>query len=221
MFCTHCGNQIPYDDAEFCPNCGARIQDPPGGKGSKAPGPRRKKFNVTTVDVIVVIIIIAVISLAFVYMTFLKSTPGDSGGSGIARTAAMTPTPTQAPAALSSGNKPTPTEVPLPATGVWVRVEYLGSWNGSYGKAGALVSVIDSGVHRYEVENPSGTIQASFQKQDQTNHELIVEIYKNGVVIKRGTTTAPNGSVSVSADVPSTGSTGTRTSVPTTVPQKK
>jgi hypothetical protein len=225
MFCTQCGNQIPDDDAGFCPNCGARIQarvqDSPAGNRSKAPGPRRKKFNELPPIAIIIIIVIAVIALALVYTTFLQGTPGDSVGSGIARTTAMTPKPTQTPATLSIGNIPTPTAVPLPATGVWVRVDYLGSWTGSYGNAGALVTARDSGVRQYEVENPSGTIQASFQKQDKTTHELIVEIYKNGVVMKRGNTTAPYGSVNVSADVPITATTTTRTSVPTTVPQKK
>lgn len=225
MFCIHCGHQIPDDDSAFCPNCGARIQgriqDPPVAKGSTAPNPRRKKVNELPVIAIVFIIVIAVIALAFVYTSFLKGTPGDSNGSGIARTTAMTPTPTKAPAALSTGTIPTPTAVPVPATGVWVRVDYLGSWTGTYGNAGALVPARDSGVRQYEVENPSGTIKASFQKQDKTNHELIVGIYKNGVVMKRGNTTAPYGSVNVSADVPITATTTTKTPVPTTVTQKK
>jgi hypothetical protein len=84
---------------------------------------------------------------------------------------------------------------------VWVRVDYLGGWTGSYGKAGALVTVADSGLRQYQVENPAGAIQASFRKDDGTNHELAVGIYRNGVLIKRGTTTTPRGSVDISVTV--------------------
>jgi len=237
MFCKQCGTQIPDTDAAFCPNCGVRIearvqarveepparsQEPPAPNGIKAPNPRRTTFNKLPPVAIVVIIVIAVIALALVYTTFLKGTPGGSAGSGIPGTSGMTPTPAQGSATLPMSTRPTPTPVPLPATGVWVRVDYLGSWTGSYGNAGALVPATDSGVRQYEVENPSGTIRASFQKQDKSNHELIVEIYRNGAVMKRGNTTAPFGSVNISADVPIIAITTTKTSVPTTtVTQKK
>jgi DNA-directed RNA polymerase subunit RPC12/RpoP len=229
MYCSQCGTQILHDDAAFCPNCGARIearaqvrvQDPPAGNRRTAPNSRRITFNKLPPVAIIVIIVIAVIALAFVYTTFFKGTAGDSAGSGIPRTAGMTPTPAQGSATLPITTRPTPTPIPLPAKGVWVRVDYLGSWNGAYGNAVALITATDSGVRQYEVENASGTIRASFQKQDKSNHELIVEIYRNGAVMKRGNTTAPFGSVNISADVPIIAITTTRTPVVTTVTQKK
>jgi predicted nucleic acid-binding Zn ribbon protein len=211
MFCPRCGKQLPFDDAKFCPNCGGKII---GSKGGKAPGSRRKKFKAVA---IIVFIIIAIIAGAFVYAKYLQGAPGSSGGSGINPTNTITPMPT----ARSFVILPTQTEVPLPTTGVWVRVDYPGSWRGSYGTTGAPVTIIDSGVRQYKVESPNGTIQASIRKDDGTNHELIVEIYKNGVVIKQGTTNAPYGSVDISVFLTDAIVSRTVTSPTTTVTQKK
>jgi hypothetical protein len=193
----------------FCPSCGAKISAP--GAGRKAPAPAGKKPPVgkKPVAFAVIVIVLLVVAGAGVYsVIFARGAPAGSAEPVIspeettipapaAGTTAATPAQTAGPAVIV----PTQTEVTVPATGVWVRVDYPGGWTGSYGKAGAPVTVADSGLRQYQVGNPTGTVQASFKKADGTNHELVVGIYRNGVLIKQGTTTTPRGSVDLSVTV--------------------
>ena len=175
---------------ERLPKPGPRIPpsrgDRPGGFGKRA----------ITIAIIAVLII-AVGGGIFVVMNFLKSNPAGSGGGQEAGQKSVTPTPTFVFIET--------TPVPIPAKGVWVRVSYLGMWSGSYGTADALQTVTNSGDYLYEVTNPNSTIQATFKRADTSTrpHELVVEIYKNGALIKHGNTTVPQGSVDISVD-PST-----------------
>jgi hypothetical protein len=199
MFCRECGK--PHaDDAMFCPSCGAKIIAP--GAGRKAPAPVGKK---TVALAVIVIVLLVVAGAGVYYVKFARGAPAGSAEPVIppeettlpvpaAGTAVVTPRQTSGPAVIVR----TPTEVAVPATGVWVRVDYLGGWTGSYGKAGALVTVADSGLRQYQVENPTGAIKASFRKDDSSSHDLTVEIYRNGAVIKRGNTTLPRGTVDIS-----------------------
>jgi len=199
MFCRECGK--PHaDDAMFCPTCGAKIIAL--GAGRKAPAPVGKKPVALAV---IVIVLLVVAGAGVYYVKFARGAPAGSAEPVIppeettlpvpaAGTAVVTPRQTSGPAVIVQ----TPTEVAVPATGVWVRVDYLGGWTGSYGKAGALVTVADSGLRQYQVENPTGAIKASFRKDDSSSHDLTVEIYRNGAVIKRGNTTLPRGTVDIS-----------------------
>jgi hypothetical protein len=187
---------------------GTPVSPPP--HGGSASGPRRRTF------ITIVAIVIIIIAIAGGTYVFMKGIPVGSGGSGAVEPTATSHPPTAGPPVIV----PTQTPATIPANGVWVRVDYLGSWQGSYGKAGDLIPAIDSGVRQFQIENPNSTIQASFQKQDGSSHELVVEIYKNGAVIKRGTTTAPKGSVEISADPMMATPLGTTMPVTTTGTQK-
>jgi hypothetical protein len=150
----------------------------------------------TNIIVIIAVLIIAVGGGIFVVMNLLKSNPAASGGGQEAGQKSVTPTPTFVFIET--------TPVPVPAKGVWIRVSYLGMWSGSYGTVDALQTVTNSGEYLYEVINPNRTIQATFKRADTSTrpHELVVEIYKNGALIKRGNTTVPQGSVDISVDPP-------------------
>jgi hypothetical protein len=208
MFCRECGK--PHaDDAMFCPSCGAKIIAPGAGRKAQAPFGKKPPVGKKPVALAIFVTVLLVVAGAGVYyVIFARGAPAGSAEPVIppeetklpALPAGITvaiPAQTSGPAVIV----PTPTEIAVPATGVWVRVDYLGGWTGSYGKAGALVTVADSGLRQYQIENPAGTIQASFRKDDGTNHELAVGIYRNGVLIKRGTTTTPRGSVDISVTV--------------------
>jgi hypothetical protein len=147
-------------------------------------------------------------------MNFLKNTPAASGGGQEAGQKSVTPTPTFVFIET--------TPVPIPAKGVWVRVSYLGMWSGSYGTADALQTVTNSGEYLYEVANPNRTIQATFKRADTSTrpHELVVEIYKNGALIKRGNTTVPQGSVDISVDPTTPKPASTVTTAKTVTPVK-
>lgn len=89
--------------------------------------------------------------------------------------------------------------VAVPVEGVFVKVSYLGSFSGQYGMAGELMDARDSGERVYEIENANGTVSAMFKKTDSSTkpHELMVEIWKDGKVLKFDKNTSPNGEVRV------------------------
>jgi len=95
------------------------------------------------------------------------------------------------------------TPLPVPEKGVYVTVEYLGGFSGTYGASADLHKVQSSQNRMYEVVNATGTtVYASFQKDDNTSrHALTVKIYKNGVVLNGTTTYTPFGKVAVTAKV--------------------
>jgi hypothetical protein len=184
----------------FCQSCGAKIIA--SGAGRKAPAPARKK---PVALVIIVIVLLVVAGAGFYYVKFARGAHAGSAKPVITpeettlpAAAAPTTAATHAQTSRPAVAVPTPTEVIVPTTGVWVRVNYLGAWTGSYGKAGSLLKVADSGLRQFQVENPTGSIQASFRKDDSSSHDLTVEIYRNGAVIKRGNTTLPRGTVDIS-----------------------
>jgi hypothetical protein len=89
--------------------------------------------------------------------------------------------------------------VSVPVTGVYVKVNYLGSFSGQYGANGEIVNVRDSGEKVYEVVNATGAISAKFKKTDSStkSHDLTVEIWKDGKVLKFANSASPNAEVSV------------------------
>jgi hypothetical protein len=113
----------------------------------------------------------------------------------------VTTSATKSPTGSSGSTTVKPTATPLVVSdqGVSVKVSYLGGFSGNYGVAGSLVKVQDSGDRAYIVDNPTGTVTATIHKDDSSaKHELKVEIWKDGKVVKFGTTSLPNGEVSIS-----------------------
>jgi len=118
-------------------------------------------------------------------------------------TPAPTSTATAAPTQVSVGpgtiTVPVVTPVVIPATGVFVYVNYLGSFSGTYGTADAMLSAQDSGERLYPVDAMNGTVSASFTKLDGSAHPIDVRIYENSTVLKNGTSSSPGGKVNIEA----------------------
>ena len=92
--------------------------------------------------------------------------------------------------------------VSVPQEGAFVKVSYLGGYSGTYGVNGAVEKVRGSGEQVYAVSATSGTLQATFQKQDGSpRHDLIVEIWKGGKAITSQKNSSAYGIVSVSSSV--------------------
>jgi hypothetical protein len=92
--------------------------------------------------------------------------------------------------------------VPVPDKGVIVRIDYIGSFSGSIGSNGQIQPVKNSGTQVYTLDNATGTVTASFKKEDATTkHALTVAIYKNGNLLKSGSTTSAYGNIDISAAV--------------------
>jgi hypothetical protein len=95
----------------------------------------------------------------------------------------------------------TQTPVSIPQTGVYIYVNYLGGWTGTYGTSDNLQKDTNSGERNMEVVNATGNVTASFSKQDGSSHAITVSIYKDGKVLSSSSTTAPNGKVTLSVNV--------------------
>jgi hypothetical protein len=167
---------------------------PPKGR-SFMPG---KKTLITAAVALVIIVLVAAGAL-FVYPMLTSgglTLPSGQGG--------VTPTPTSTSSVLKPIGTPIVKETPppsIPATGVYVHVDYLGGFKGSYGITDAITTVPgNSGNRVWEVENANGTVQATFEKLDGSAHEILVEIYKDGKLLTRGTTTVGHGSVALSVN---------------------
>ena len=164
-------------------------------------GRRHDIFDQPWVPIAAVIGVIAVIAIAAFF--FL-------GGSGSAGDSATPASPTSS-SGSSSGASPALTQgidtakikelptVVVPSTGTFVKVTYIGSFSGEYGMEGEMVTARDSGEKAYEIENANRTVSATFKKLDGSTklHELKVEIWKDGRVLKFASNTSPYGEVSV------------------------
>jgi hypothetical protein len=128
------------------------------------------------------------------------------------------PTPTITPVALVTQATPTPVPSPTPAvviastpapqsavppTGVWVRVSYLGKFDGTFGTPTSkhIVGERNTGDQFFMVSTITGPVEASIQKLDGSNGELLIEVYKNGELMKRATTIAPKGIIDLQVDL--------------------
>ena len=170
-------------------------------------GRRNDIFDQPWVPIAAVIGVIAVIAIA---VFFFMGSGGSSDGQQAAPGSTSSPSTSSGSSSSSgvtgvkSGSidsskiKDLPT-VTVPSTGTFVKVSYLGGFSGEYGMDGAMVTARDSGDKAYEIENANRTVVAKFKKLDGSTklHELKVEIYKDGRVLKFASNTSPYGEVSL------------------------
>ena len=169
---------------------------PPRGRSSMP-----RKQTILTMAVVLVAILIVAAGALFIYpiLTSGGSTVPSGSGDG-------TPTPVSTSSTIRpSGTiviKETPAPV-IPQKGVYIHVNYMGGFKGSYGIPDTITTVPgNSGDRVWEVENATNsTVQATFEKLDGSSHELLVEIYKDGKILTTGTTTVGHGSVALSVDI--------------------
>jgi hypothetical protein len=153
------------------------------------------------IGAIIVVLIILAVGVLFVYPMLTSGGVSLPSGSG---DATPVPTTSSSSTAISTSGTVVPIEtkaVAIPPTGVYVHANYIGGFKGTYGLPDSLTTVPgNSGDRIWEVENATGTVQAEFEKLDGSKHELLVEIYKDGVVLTRSSTTIGHGSVKLSVD---------------------
>lgn len=190
---------------------GAPPTSPPQ-QGIPPPGSRKNKYITIA---FIVIFIIAIAGGAFVYMKYLGRAPSvqEPVETAIPTILPTTPVPTPLPTTAPPATPPLPL---FPPTGVWVKVSYLGGWKGSFGVPANLQQVTSSGDQFYQIPAGDGIVQVSIQKIDGSGNELVVDVYKNGAVVKSGKTTKPKGTVEYLVDLKLT-PTQTPTAKPTAV----
>lgn len=95
----------------------------------------------------------------------------------------------------------TTADTSIPLTGTYVRVTSSGAWEGTYGAVPAVWAVKGSGDMVYKVDDTgdSGSVSAVFTKDDTTSDDLLIQLYKDGELVKSGNTATPAGSVTLVA----------------------
>ncbi|HXX54941.1 MAG TPA: zinc-ribbon domain-containing protein [Methanoregula sp.] len=159
---------------------------------------------------VIAVVVIAIIAGGFLLMkNGGGETPEVTPTPTMATTAATpvqttaAPTATAPPVTTSSAptQAPTPPPAAVPQTGVWIHVSYGGSYTGSYGTPGYEKDVTDSGDHVYQVPTLTGIVVATFTKNDGSADPILVEVYKNGVVVASKKTSAPKGTDEIQVDL--------------------
>jgi hypothetical protein len=190
----------------------------------KKPANKKKILLVAGIIVIILIAVVAVVVVLPKMGSFGNLLHGSNvSSSSAATTVAVTTKSTSGTS--TSGVVVTQTPVSIPQTGVYVYVNYIGRWKGTFGTADNQLTVTSSGERIQPVDNATGTVTASFWKLDpSTKHEITVSIYKDGKVLTSGTSISPNDKVTLSVDSTTgvaqepvvSGSSGTTTTVPVT-----
>jgi hypothetical protein len=161
-------------------------------------GRRRDLGDTPWITIAAIVGVIAVVIIAAVF--FLGGGFGQPSGatsSGSSSSAAPQTTLLSNKGVASITVKAT-TPVSVQAKGVFVEVNYLGSYAGTYGTNSSVQKEQNSGDHLYTIEDSNSTIVAKFQKQDRsTSHDMTVQIWKDGKAVKFGKNSSAYGIVNV------------------------
>jgi hypothetical protein len=96
---------------------------------------------------------------------------------------------------------PGPTQEMIPPKGVWIRASYPGNYIGLIGTSGNQLEVSDTGDKFYPISTSDGIVAAVLQKKDGSGDKIILEVYKDGVILKRESNITPNGIVEFQLDL--------------------
>jgi hypothetical protein len=166
---------------------------------------RNDPFDKPWVTIAAVVGIIAVVIIALVFFMGGWNTGGQSTA-GQSSPSQVTQVPSASSTVSSKGIDPAsikeaPTET-VPVTGAFVKVSYIGGFAGIYGINGEMVTVGNSGERVLPLNATTGAVKATFHKEDRsTNHEILVEIYKDGKMLKSARNSSAYGEVNVSAQI--------------------
>jgi len=129
-----------------------------------------------------------------------KNAPVSQNVTGPVVTTIVTPTPgplpTPVPAPVSQVTPILAESLPsiaIPPSGIWVRVDYPGNFSGTVGAHGRNIDVSGSGIQYYQLPVADTNLDGSIAKLDGTADKMKVEVYKDGALISRKSTTAPFG----------------------------
>ena len=168
------------------------------------PGTAGKKPNYVAIGILIIAILPILAGLVIV----ANIMSGPSGGpvitTPVTTVATTIPTPlpqsTRTPVATDT-ILPGPTEVMIPPTGVWVRASYPGNYIGLIGTPGNQLEVSGTGDKFYPISTSEGIVAAVLQKKDGSGDKIILEVYKNGVMLKRESSVTPKGIVEIQLDL--------------------
>jgi len=184
---------IPAERGEAAESVTPAAAIPPGSPGSPPP-PVVFRGHHKTIIVAIVILILGIAGAVVLYPEYLTS---PEKGIFPVQNPAIPETTLPVPSTqLTSA----PTQVVIPATGVWVRVTYPRNYHGRLGNPGSLRGITGSGDRFYQMDEKNRLVQVQIYKTDNTGDMLTVEIYRNGEIIHRRSITSPMGVVELLID---------------------
>ncbi len=166
---------------------------PPDTPGSPSPPVVFRDLH-KTIIIVIVILILGIAGAVVLYPEYLALPEKEIFP---VQNPAIAETTVPAP---SSQLTPSPTQIVIPPTGVWVRVTYPQNYHGRLGNPGSLRGVTGSGDRFYQVDEKNRLVQVQIYKTDNTGGMLTVEIYRNGEIIYRRSITSPGGVIELLID---------------------
>jgi hypothetical protein len=168
------------------------------------PGPVGKKPNYLAIGILIIAILPILAGLVIV--ANIMTAPSGVPVTTISVTPLATTIPTTPPQPtitpiVTSAITPGPTQVMIPPNGVWVRALYPGSYIGLIGTPGNQLEVSGTGEKFYPISTSDGIVAAALQKKDGSGDKIILEVYKNGVMLKRESSVTPKGIVEIQLDL--------------------
>jgi hypothetical protein len=168
------------------------------------PAPRGK-VSLPTIAVLALVILAVIAGVYF----FMQNQPGTSGITPTPENTVLTtiiPRTTGPAGATTVMPTATPRQVTtssamIPASGVWVNIRYSHTYSGSLGTPGRLRDVEDSGEHFYQISTTDGPVVVFIQKSDGSSAELVVDVYKDGTLMKHAVTISPKGFIEMQASL--------------------
>jgi hypothetical protein len=169
-----------------------------------APEHPGRKPNYLTIAILIIAILPIIAGLVIV--ANIMSGPTGGPANTIPVTTVPTKIPTTPPQSsrtpvVTSTITPGPTQVMIPPNGVWVRALYPGTYIGLIGTPGNQLEVSGTGDKFYPISTSDGIVAAALQKKDGSGDKIILEVYKNGVMLKRESSTTPKGIVEIQLDL--------------------
>jgi hypothetical protein len=149
---------------------------------------------------VLALVVLAVIGGVYLFMHGQAGTPKITPTPTIATPATTVPqtkVTTIAPTVLpvTTPQQVTTSFIPVPKSGVWVKVSYADKYEGTVGTPGSVREVVDTGEHFYQISTSDGPVVVSIQKDDGTSGMLSIDVYKDGNLMKHAETVAPKGIV--------------------------
>jgi len=157
--------------------------------------------GMSTMHMAIIAIVIVLVVVAAALITLGKS--GNAGAQPGTGTGTVTTTlPARGQQPLDPASIVVPTTVSIAKSGIFIHVQYLGSYNGSYTADGEVHAIRTSGDRLFSVENSSQAIRVSVQKTDRSAKQpMTVDIWKDGNLVTSSSTTDLFGQVNVTAVV--------------------
>ena len=206
---------LPNSESPLTSTQESTVTEPAPPPPPSVSGPNGKKPNYLAIAILIIAILPILAGLVIVANMMSVPSGGAATTTPVATLATTIPTPlpqsTRAPV-VTSTTTPGPTQLMIPPNGVWVRAVYPRSYSGQIGADGGWSEVFGTGDKFYPISTKNGLVTANFLKQDGSGDTLVVEIYKDGVMLKRGSTTTPKGIVELQLDLKTLPGTGNSTS---------